>query len=74
MSPAASPVPGGGRHRRTQAAVEVGAVRAWCQPIRPQPDKHNDERSVQPNPDFHLGATAATGSRPHPSAYSGVGQ
>ena len=49
-------------------------MRAWCQLIRPQADKHNDERSVQPNPDFHLGATAATGSRPHPSAHSGVGQ
>ena len=75
MSSGASPVPGGGRHRRTHAAVEVAAVRAWCQPIRPQADKHNDEpRSVQPNPQFHGGATAATGSPPHPSAHTGVGQ
>ena len=74
MSPWASPVSGGGRHRRTHAAVEVAAVRAWCQLIRPQADKHHNERSVQPNPDFHLGATAATGSRPHTSAHSDVGQ
>ena len=74
MIPGVSPVPGGDRHRRTHAAVEVAAVRAWCQPIRPQADKHDDERSVQPNPDFHLGATAATGSRPHPSAHRGVDQ
>ena len=74
MSPRPCAVPGGGRHRRTHAAVEVAAVRAWCQLIRPQADEHHDERSVQPNPDFHLGATAATGSRPHPSAHSGVGQ
>ena len=62
------------RHRRTHAAVEVAAVRASCQPIRPQADKHIDERSVQPNGDSHVGATAATGSRPHPSAHSGVDQ
>jgi hypothetical protein len=74
MSPGASPVPGGGRHRRTHAAVEVAAVRAWCQPIRPQADMHRDEHSVQPNRHSHVGATAATGSRPHPSAHSGVGQ
>ena len=74
MSPGASPVSGGGRHRRTHAAVEVAAVHAWCQPIRPRADKHKDERGLQSNPHFHVGATAATGSRPHPSAHSGVGQ
>ena len=74
MSLGASAGLGGGRHRRSQAAVEVAAVRAWCQPIRPQADKQDEERIVQPSPDFHLGATATTGSPRHPSAHSGVGQ
>ena len=74
MSPRPCPVPGGGRYRRAQAAAEVAAVRARCQPIRPQAGEHRDERSVQPKRHFHVGATAATGSRPHPFAHGGVGQ
>ena len=41
-SPSAAPA-----HRQRSS---VAAVRAWCQPIRPQADKHNDERQRAAQP------------------------